>query len=125
QYSTAVLVARTPFLQAQPGAVADLLAGQVISNLEVTTETPQVQSDVGTAIKTLTGVNLTAAENLLAWSRVSFSNDPIASSVDADAVNAQKLGLIKSANISGIWDLTPLNTLLQQANPGATPIKSG
>lgn len=124
QYATAVLVARTAFINAQPGALADLLAGQVISNLEVSTETPQIQTDVATAINTLTGAKMTDAEKLLSWSRVAFTNDPIASSVVQDAANAQHLGLIKSANISGIWDLTPLNTLLQQANPAATPIKS-
>lgn len=125
QYATAVLVARTSYLNAQPGAVDDLLAGQIISNLEVSTETPQIQTDVATAINTLTGVKMTDAEKLLAWSRISFSNDPIGSSVDQDAVNAQKLGLIKSSNISGIWDLGPLNSLLQQANPNTAPIKSG
>ncbi|HLI57820.1 MAG TPA: ABC transporter substrate-binding protein, partial [Actinomycetota bacterium] len=125
QYATAVLVARTAYLNAQPGAIDDLLSGQVISDLVVSTETPQVQTDAADAIKTLTGVTMTPAEKLLAWSRISFTNDPIGTSVDQDAVNAQKLGLIKSANISGIWDLGPLNSLLKAANPQATPIKGG
>jgi NitT/TauT family transport system substrate-binding protein len=117
-YATAVLAVRTAYLNAQPTAVDDLLLGQVYSNLVVSSQgsSTAIENDAAAAIQKLTGASLSQGESIDAWLHLTFSNDPIGSSVDTDATNAQKLGLIKSSNIAGIWDLGPLNSILQQVN---------
>jgi NitT/TauT family transport system substrate-binding protein len=45
---------------------------------------------------------------------ITFTNDPIASSLTTDAQHAVSVGLLKPVNnLGGIYDLGPLNKLLQ------------
>ena len=44
---------------------------------------------------------------------ITFTNDPIASSLNTDAQHAVSVGLLKPVNLSGIYDLGPINKLLQ------------
>ena len=44
-----------------------------------------------------------------------FTADPDAASLNADAQQAESVGLLKPVNLSGIFDLTPLNNLLSAA----------
>ena len=46
---------------------------------------------------------------------LTFTNDPIASSLSADAQHAVAVGLLKPVNLNGIYDLGPLNKLLTAA----------
>ena len=46
---------------------------------------------------------------------LTFTDDPIASSLAADARHAAAVGLLKPVNLSGIYDLGPLNELLKAA----------
>ena len=50
-----------------------------------------------------------------AFKEITFTSDPDAASLDADAQNAVSVGLLKPVNLNGIFDLTPLNNLLSQA----------
>jgi NitT/TauT family transport system substrate-binding protein len=118
-YATAVLVVREAYLQANPAAVADLLLGQVIANDQVKTGAPQVESTAAAAIRALTGNTISQAESDQAWSYLNFTDNPIASSIQVDATDAAKLGLIKSSDISGIYDLNPLNQVLSIAKEPA------
>ena len=53
---------------------------------------------------------------------ITFTLDPIASSLKKDAASAQALGFIKSTDLTNIYDLTLLNKLLQsQGKPAITP----
>src|SRR6266487_3392166 len=46
---------------------------------------------------------------------LTFTNDPIASSLKTDAQHAVAVGLLKPVNLHGIYDLGPLNKLLKAA----------
>lgn len=116
-YPSAVLVARTQYINQYPVSVSNLLIGQIVANDRVKIQTPQNETDAAAAIKATTGVTLSQSESDLAWSRIdAFTDDPNAAAIQKDAANAQKLGLIKSATVAGIFDLAPLNSLLQAAN---------
>ena len=112
-YPTAVLAVRSDYLRAHPDAVTGLLIGQVHATDLLATQSPQIQNDAATALRKLVGVNLTTPESELAGTRITYTNDPIASAVTTDASNAQHVGLLKSGNIAGIFDLGPLNQILQ------------
>ena len=50
------------------------------------------------------------------FDQITFTNDPIASSLVTDASHAVKVGLLKPVtNLTGIYDLGPLNKLLAAA----------
>jgi NitT/TauT family transport system substrate-binding protein len=42
-----------------------------------------------------------------------FTNDPIASSLITGAQHAEAVGLLKTVDLKGIYDLDPLNALLE------------
>ena len=46
---------------------------------------------------------------------ITFTNNPDASSLTSDASQAVSLGLLKPVNLTGIFDLTPLNQALSAA----------
>ena len=53
---------------------------------------------------------------------ITFTNDPIASSLATDAQHAVAVGLLKPVNLSGIYDLGPLNNLLKtDGQPQVSP----
>ncbi|HEU5002649.1 MAG TPA: ABC transporter substrate-binding protein [Actinomycetota bacterium] len=115
-YPTAVLVARTSYINQYPDTISNLLIGQVVANDRVKIQTPQNETDAAAAIKTTTGQTINQSESDLAWSHLSFTDDPNTTAIQTDATKAQKLGLIKTANLAGIFDLQPLNAVLQAAN---------
>jgi hypothetical protein len=47
---------------------------------------------------------------------ITYTLDPIASSLRKDAADAKELGFIDSTDLSKIYDLDPLNALLTQRN---------
>ena len=54
-----------------------------------------------------------------AWKNLTFTDDPIASSLKTSADNAIALDLLKPVDLSGIYDLEPLNAVLQAAGEPA------
>jgi len=50
------------------------------------------------------------------FKEITFTNDPIASSLAADAKHAEAVGLLQPvSNLPGIYDLAPLNAVLKAA----------
>ena len=50
-----------------------------------------------------------------AWKNLTFTVDPVAASLKTSADNAVKLGLLKPVDLTGIYDLSILNSILQAA----------
>jgi NitT/TauT family transport system substrate-binding protein len=62
------------------------------------------------------GKGLKPAILAAAFAQIKFTDDPIASSLLADAQHGVAVGLLKPvSNLTGIYDLGPLNKLLQAA----------
>ncbi|HEV3131837.1 MAG TPA: ABC transporter substrate-binding protein [Acidimicrobiales bacterium] len=110
-FSTTLLVVSKDFLAANPAIVTDLLKGQVATTAFLNSSPTKAQADANTALAAITGKALKASELATAWSDLTFTNDPIASSIATDLVHAKAAGFTTS-NISGIYDLGPLNQLL-------------
>jgi NitT/TauT family transport system substrate-binding protein len=56
-----------------------------------------------------------------AFANMTFTLDPIASSLQKSAQDAKDAGLLDSTNISGIYDLTQLNQFLQSEGQAPVP----
>jgi NitT/TauT family transport system substrate-binding protein len=113
KYVTTQLVVRTAFLQQHPDVVENLLKGQVEANNFVNSNTEQAKQIVGAGIQKLTGKSLKPAVLDRAWSNLTFTDDPIASSLRQSAAASLSLGFINSSDLANIYDLTLLNKILQ------------
>ncbi len=116
QFPTTVLVVTQSLLQNHPDIVSDLLKGLVKSIDWINANESAAPAAVNTALAATTGGKaLKAAVLSLAWSHLSFTLDPFAADLQTDANNARSLTFTSTANINGILDLGPLNSVLTAA----------
>jgi NitT/TauT family transport system substrate-binding protein len=114
QFSTTVLVVATAFLNAHPSVVTGLLKGQLAATAFIKASPTAAKAAANAALTSLTGKPLSSSELNTAWADMTFTNDPIASSIFTDVAHAKAAGFATS-NISGIFDLGPVNQLLTAA----------
>jgi len=120
EFVTTHLVVRTEFLERFPGTVEELLEGLVRVTDEVAGESPQVQRAVNAGIEAETGRPLGRATIERAFDHLTPTLDPVASSLRAGAENAVAAGVLREAQVDGIYDLRLLNALLREA--GREPV---
>jgi NitT/TauT family transport system substrate-binding protein len=112
---TTLLVVTQSFLAAHPAIVADLLKAQIQANDFIKSSPAAAQADANAELATYTGKPLKASIIAASFKEITFTNDPDASSLTTDASQAVSLGLLKPVNLSGIYDLVPLNKALAAA----------
>lgn len=120
QFVTTHLIVATRFLEEHPGVVKRLLEGHVLATEYVVANPREAQQNVGEAITVITGSALPAPILAAAWEELTFTVDPIASSLLQSAANAKAVGLLDSDNLDGIYSLDLLDQVL--AAVGATPV---
>jgi sulfonate transport system substrate-binding protein len=113
KFVTTNLVVAQSFLAAHPSVVTGLLKGQIEANNFIHQNTAAAETAANAELTALTGKGLKSAVLPLAFQQITFTNDPIASSLATDAKHAQAVGLLKPVNLTGIYDLGPLNALLK------------
>jgi NitT/TauT family transport system substrate-binding protein len=114
QFVTTNLVVTTKFLDAHPSAVTGLLKGQIEANDYIHADQSAAQTAANSELAALTGKGLKPTILSAAFSQITFTDDPIASSLATDAQHAVDVGLLKPvSNLSALYDLTPLNALLK------------
>jgi NitT/TauT family transport system substrate-binding protein len=112
---TTLIMVTKSFLQAHPAVVSDLLKAQVQANDLIKSNPTQAQSDANAELASYTGKPLKASLVAASFKEITFTNDPDAASLKTDASQAVSLGLLKSVNLDGIFDLDPLNKVLAAA----------
>jgi NitT/TauT family transport system substrate-binding protein len=120
QYVTTHLIVRTDYLQAHPDIIRALLAGEIEANDLVNSDPAQAQALTNRGIKKITTKTIADKVITAAWPNLTFTVDPIASSLKGSADHATKVGLLDPVDLTGIYDLTLLNELLQAA--GKPPV---
>jgi NitT/TauT family transport system substrate-binding protein len=113
QFVTTHLVVRTAFLKKHPDAVKKLLEGQVAANDYVNKNPADAQRAANDQIEKITQKRLSDAVIAGAWKNLTFTNDPIAPSLKKSADDAVDLGLLEKPDLTGIYDVTPLNEVLK------------
>lgn len=119
KFVTTHLIVATKFLDAHPDVVKGLLEGQVAANDFVNKHPEEAQQIANAQIKAITGKALSDAVIKAAWQNLTFTNDPIASSLQANADAAISAGLLAKVDLTGIYDLGPLNDVLKAAGEPA------
>ncbi len=116
QFVTTNLVVTQSFLAAHPSAVNGLLKGQIEANDFIKDNQAAAETAANAELTSVLGKGLKPDTLAAAFKQIKFTNDPIASSLIADASDAVAVGLLKPvSNLNGIYDLGPLNKLLQAA----------
>jgi len=112
RFATTELVVRTDYLHAHPATIRALLQGQQQAIGVIRSDPTRAEQLVGQAIQSATGQAVKASTIVASFPAITFTNDPIASSVRVQAQDAEKLGLLAKANLTGLFDLSILNSLL-------------
>jgi len=116
QFVTTQLIVRTPFLKEHPDVVQHLLEGQVAATDFINANPAEAKRLLNQGIQKLTTKPLPQAVLDAAWPNMTFTNDPIASSLRKGADNAKAVGLLDAnTKLDGIYDLTLLNKVLKAA----------
>jgi NitT/TauT family transport system substrate-binding protein len=115
KFVTTNLVVTQSFLAAHPAAVSGLLKGQVQANDYINASPPAAAQAANAELNALAGKAMPGNVLTQSLKYLHFSNDPIASSLATDAKHAQAVDLLQPVNLTGIYDLAPLNKLLKAA----------
>ena len=122
RYVTTQVIVRTGFLKDHPDAVKRLLEGQVAANDLIKNDPAKAQDLVGQGINNATGKPLAADVIAASFKNLTFTNDPIATSLRKSAKDAESAGLLKAVDLKGIYDLKLLNQVLKKQ--GEPTVKS-
>ena len=113
QFVTTHLIVTQKFLKDYPETVKKLLQGHIQSVKYIETNNADAQKAANAQLAALSGKPLKDDILAAAFKNLSFTDDPIASSLYASAQHAQDVGLLKPVDLKGIYDLGPLNELLK------------
>jgi len=120
QYVTTQLVVTASFLKAHPDVVQKLVSAQVASNDYIKNNTAAAESLVSRGIQEATGKAIDGNLVIASFKNISFTNDPVASSLVKDNKDQKALGFPSAPTLKGLYDLSFLNKALRAA--GEPPI---
>jgi NitT/TauT family transport system substrate-binding protein len=109
---TTLLVVTQSFLSAHPAVVADLLKANLQALDYIKSDPAGAEAAANAELASYTGKPLSSMVLDPAFKEITFTDDPDAASLAQDAQEAASLGLLKSTNLSGIFDVSPLNSIL-------------
>jgi NitT/TauT family transport system substrate-binding protein len=116
QFVTTELVATQSFIAQHPTVISGLLKGQIEANQYIATNKTAAESAANAELASLSGKSVKAPILAASFAQITFTNDPIASSLTTDAAHAVSVGLLTPVkNLTSIYDLGPLNKLLSAA----------
>jgi len=119
--ASTLLVFTQSFLAGRPGQVTAVLKGDILASQLLATDPARGRPAVAAELAALLGRRVRAAKLARSFRHVSFTNDPLASSVSAEARRAAAAGLLGPLprSLAGLYDLGPLNRLLRSAGEPA------
>ncbi|GLH97104.1 ABC transporter substrate-binding protein [Phytohabitans aurantiacus] len=109
------LIVSKKFLDAHPDVVQKLVDGQVAANDFVNKQPAEAQQAISAHIGKITGKPLDIKLIQQAWPTLTFTNDPIASSLKTGLDHAVAVGLTQPVDLNGLYDLKYLNKALTAA----------
>jgi len=116
KFVTTQLVVMSSYLKDHPDVINGLLKGQVAATDFLNNDKAAAEQAANEQLATLTGKSLKPDILAETFKHITFTDDPIASSLLTDAQHATAVGLLDPiSNLSTIYDLDPLNKLLSAA----------
>jgi NitT/TauT family transport system substrate-binding protein len=112
---TTVLMVTQSFLSAHPDIVKDLLKANLDALNYIKSSPDKAEQVANDELAAYTGKPLSSKVLDPAFKEITFTADPDAASLTQDAQQATAVGLLKPVDLKGIFDLSPLNSLLSAA----------
>lgn len=119
KFVTTHLIVRTEFLEKYPETVKAMLQGEVDANAWITKNPAEAKTTVNGEIKRITTRALAPAVLDRAWSNITITTDPVASSLKKSADDAVAAKLTQQVDLKGIYDLTLLREVLASSGGGS------
>ncbi|MER5754195.1 aliphatic sulfonate ABC transporter substrate-binding protein [Streptomyces sp. NPDC002088] len=107
------IIVRQDFLKEHPKAVEAVLKASVETNKWINANPDEAKAAANKQLETDSGKALPTNVLDPAWTSIKFTDDPLASTLNAEAEHAVKAGLLEKPNLDGIYDLTILNKVLK------------
>jgi NitT/TauT family transport system substrate-binding protein len=114
--STTLLMVTQSFLSAHPAIVADLLKANLQALDLIKSDPTKAEADADAEYASYTGKAIKSSLVAASFAQIDFTDDPDETSIATAASEAVSLGLLKEpVSLSGMYDLTELNSLLSAA----------
>ncbi|MFJ8078381.1 ABC transporter substrate-binding protein [Streptomyces sp. NPDC096176] len=107
------IIVSQKFLKEHPAVVEAVLRGTVKTNAWINANPDKAKESANAKLQELTGKPLPPKVIDPAWKSIRFTDDPLAATLDAQADHAVKAGLLQQPDLAGIYDLGPLNKVLE------------
>nr|WSY50711.1 aliphatic sulfonate ABC transporter substrate-binding protein [Streptomyces sp. NBC_00886] len=107
------IIVSQKFLKEHPKVVEAVLKGSVAANKWINANPTEAKAAANKQLTADSGKALKANVLDPAWSSITFTNDPLASTLNTEAAHAVKAGLLEKPDLTGIYDLTLLNKVLK------------
>lgn len=114
KYVTTHLIVRTEFLAAHPDVVKQLIEGLAAAIDTIDSDRAGAEATVAAGIESATDKPIAPELVTASFDHITYTLDPIASSLTTSAENATALGLLDPVDLDGIYDLTLLNEVLAE-----------
>jgi len=125
RFVTTNLLVSSGYLSAHPDVIKNLVKGNVDSIRFIQENASQAAALANQELARLGGKSLDANVLRSAWSEITFSWDPVASSLVANARHEQSLGDIDAvpSNLTSIYKLSDLNSILRSIGQPAVTVR--
>lgn len=120
EFVTTHLIVATGFLEDHPDVVTGLLDGLVDTIDNINADPTAAEGETNDGIEAITANRLDDETIAGAFENLTFTVDPIASSLQGSADDAVAVGLLDDVDLTGIYDLSLLNDVL--AERGLEPV---
>ncbi|TNY37199.1 ABC transporter substrate-binding protein [Thermomonospora catenispora] len=117
------LIVRTDFLKEHPETVRKLVQATVEAVDYINANPEDAKKAVNDQLAELAGKPLAKEIIDASFKNITFTVDPVASSLITGAKNAEAVGLLKPVDLNGIYDLTILNDVLKAS--GKAQVNAG
>lgn len=123
KFDTALIVARTDYLNNHPDVIRKLLDAHVKETVWINNNKDESIKDFNIQLQKITGQTIPNDVVSNAFARMDITYDPVKSSVSTSAQSAFDLGFLgdKKPDLSNIFDLSMLNKVLQAQNLSVIP----
>ncbi|NUO99496.1 MAG: ABC transporter substrate-binding protein [Nonomuraea sp.] len=112
QFVITHLIVRQEWAKEHPDLLKKLIEAHVEANQVIADDPAGAAQTANAALEKLTGKPLKPEVLDSAFKNITFTNDPIASSLVTSAEHATKVGLLDPVDLNGIYDLKTLNEVL-------------
>jgi NitT/TauT family transport system substrate-binding protein len=114
-FVTTHIIVRTKFLEEHPDIVSKVISAHLEALASIEADPAKAKATTNAGIEKITGKALADETIDGAWKNLRFTHDPIASSLQKSAKDAEEVGLLEPVDLDGIYELSLLNELLAKA----------